>query len=159
MLLHYAALSTTKQPASSQSPVEEKGVAGCPRFLQDFMDDLLHPSDRSWTKDLAGDVFEVLSEPGRHVFWSLQTFQVTDKHVISSFPLDMDCFKVRQLFEHEGNGLKIHSWTFGRYQAFFFLFFFFVNMLRLKHVFCFVFSSPFFLCHTYLQVVWNSENK
>ena len=33
--LHYAALSTDKQPASSQSPVEEKRVAGFPIHLQD----------------------------------------------------------------------------------------------------------------------------
>ena len=33
--LHYAAVSPAKQSASSQSPVEEKRVAGCPRYVDD----------------------------------------------------------------------------------------------------------------------------
>ena len=85
----------------------------------DTMDDPWCPSDRSWTKDSVGDVFEVISisEPGPDVSQSRQTFQITDNHVKTWFPLDMDCFKVHQLFEHEGYSLKIHSWSFERYQA------------------------------------------
>ena len=33
--LHYAALSPAKQLPCSQSPVEEKRVTGCPKYLQD----------------------------------------------------------------------------------------------------------------------------
>ena len=49
------------------------------------MDDPWCPSDRSWTKDLVGDVFEVISilEPGSDVSQSRQTFQITDEHVKS----------------------------------------------------------------------------
>ena len=70
----------------------------------DLMDDPWCPSDRSWTKDSMGDVFKVLSisEPSRNVSWSRQTFQITEEHVKSWFPLNMECFKVHQLFEHEG---------------------------------------------------------
>ena len=51
----------------------------------DSMDDPWCPSDRSWTKDSVGDVFEVLSisEPGHNVSRRQQTFQITDKHVKS----------------------------------------------------------------------------
>ena len=87
----------------------------------DSMDDPWYPtpSDRPWTKDSVGDVFEVLSisEPGRDVSWSRWTFQITDEHVKSCFTLNMNCFKVHQLFEHEGYSLKMHSWSFGWYQA------------------------------------------
>ena len=85
----------------------------------DSMDDPWCPSDRSWTKDWVGDVFEVLSisEPGRDVSRSRRTFQITDEHVKSWFTLNMNCFKVHRLFEHEGYSLKMHSWSFGRYQA------------------------------------------
>ena len=77
----------------------------------DLMDDPWCPSDRSWTKDLVGDVFEVLSisEPRRDVSQSRRTFQITDEHVKSRFSLNMNCFKVHRLFEHEGYSLKIHS--------------------------------------------------
>ena len=85
----------------------------------DSMDDPWCPSDRSWTKDSVGDVFKVLSisEPSRDVSRSRYTFQITDKHVKSWFPLNMNCYKVHQLFEHEGYSLKIHSLSFRRYQA------------------------------------------
>ena len=51
----------------------------------DSMDDPWCPSDRSWTRDSVGDVFEVLSisEPGRDVSRSRRTFQITDEHVKS----------------------------------------------------------------------------
>ena len=51
----------------------------------DSKDDPWCPRDRSWTKDLGGDVFEFLSmsEPGRNVSQNLKTFQITDKHVKS----------------------------------------------------------------------------
>ena len=70
----------------------------------DLMNDPWCPSDRSWTKDSVVDVFKVLSisEPGRNVSRSRQTFQITAKHVKSLFPLNMDTFKVQQLFNHEG---------------------------------------------------------
>ena len=77
----------------------------------DLMDGPWCPSDRSWTKDSVDDIFEVLSisEPDRNVSQSRQIFQITDKHVKSLFPLNMNCFKVHRLFEHEGYCLKIHS--------------------------------------------------
>ena len=67
---------------------------------------------------LVGDFFEVLSisEPGRDVSRSRQTFQISDEHVKSWSPLDMDSFKVHQVFEHEEYSLKIHSWRCGQYQ-------------------------------------------
>ena len=77
----------------------------------DFMDDPWRPSERSWTKDSVGDVFEVLSisEPCRDVTQSVQIFETIVELVKSLFPLDMDCFKVNQIFGDEGYRLKIHS--------------------------------------------------
>ena len=51
----------------------------------DSMDDPWCPSDRSWTNDSVGDIFEVLSisEPGRDVSRSRGTFQITNEHVKS----------------------------------------------------------------------------
>ena len=82
----------------------------------DSMDDPWCSSDKSWTKDLVGDNFKVISisEPCRDVSQSRQTFQITDKHVKSWFPPDMNCFKVHRLLEHEDYSLKVHSWNFGR---------------------------------------------
>ena len=76
----------------------------------DSMDDPWCPSDRSLTKDSVSDVFKVLSisEPGRDVSQSQQIFQITDEHVKSLFPLNMNYFQVNQQFEHEGYSLKIH---------------------------------------------------
>ena len=75
----------------------------------DFMDDPWCPSERSWTKDSVGDVFEVLSisESCRNVTWSHQIFETTVKHVKSLFPLDMDCLQVTQIFGVEEYRLKI----------------------------------------------------
>ena len=77
----------------------------------DFMNDPWRLSERSWTKDSLGDVFEVLSisEPCRNVTQSQQIFETTVEHVNSLFPLDMDCFKVNQIFGDEVYRLKIHS--------------------------------------------------
>ena len=65
------------------------------------------------------DIFEVLSisEPCCDVTRSQRIFETTVEHVKSWFPLDMSCFKVHRLFESERYSLKIHSWSFGRYQA------------------------------------------
>ena len=67
--------------------------------LHDFRDDPWCPSDRSWTKDSVGDIFEVLSisETGRNVSLSRRTFQITEDHLKNWFPLDTDCFKVHYL--------------------------------------------------------------
>ena len=71
----------------------------------DYMDDPWCPRDRSQTKDSVGDIFKVLSisEPVRNV--SRRTFQMNDKHVKSLFPLNINCFKVHRLFEHEDYSL------------------------------------------------------
>ena len=85
----------------------------------DSMDDPWCRSDWSWTNDSVGDVLEVfsISDPGHNVSWSRRTYQITDKYVRVWSPLDMNCFKVHGLFEHEGYSLKIHSWSVGQYQA------------------------------------------
>ena len=69
----------------------------------DFMDDAWCPSEISWTKDFVGDVFEVLSisEPCRDFTRGQHIFETTVKYVKSLFHLDMDCFKVTQIFGDE----------------------------------------------------------
>ena len=83
----------------------------------DSMDHPWCPRDRPWTKDSVGDVYEVLSisESGRDVSSSRQTFQITDKHVKIWFPLNMNCSKVHRLFD--GYSLKIHSCSLRLYQV------------------------------------------
>ena len=77
----------------------------------DFMDDSWCPSERSWTNDYVGEVFEVcsISEPFRDVTQNRRIFETTVKHEKSSFSLDMGCFKVNQIFWDEGYRPKIYS--------------------------------------------------
>ena len=123
---HYAAVSTAKQSASYQSPVEEKSGAVCPRnvdggepILSYFMDETWHPRERWWTRDSVGDILEItsISEPCRDVTWSQRIFETTIEHVKSQFPLDIDCFKVNKIFRDDGYRLK-----------------FFGNVFKLKYI-------------------------
>ena len=70
----------------------------------DFIDDPWCPSERSWTEDSVGNVFEVvsISEPCCDVTRSGPIFETTVKHVKSFFPpLDMESFKVTHIFVDE----------------------------------------------------------
>ena len=62
-----------------------------------------------WVMFLRFSLFQNPASACRDVTRSQRTFETTVEHVKSLFPLDMDCFKVNQLFGDEGYRLKIHS--------------------------------------------------
>ena len=107
---HFSITQHWSRPNSRQAlshQLKKRGLQGVRDICKtekvsyhDFMNNPWCPSDRSGTKYSVGDVFELLSisEPRCDVSQSLQTFQITEELVKSWFPLDMDFFKVHQLF-------------------------------------------------------------